>query len=110
MSRPSAHYRDMGAKRVATFAVVTTIRAGFGQRQLHGFPDLCFVPPPESPIDRVPVAVLGRDIAPWRAATQPPEYPVDDRAVLFGTTTVPLVLCPSRQQALQKAVLDQSRR
>lgn len=91
----------MGAKRGAVDAVVATVRHGFGQCHRHSLPDPGVVPPPEWPIDRVPVAVFGRDIAPWRSATQPPEYAIDDRAVLLGAATAPPVLCLNRQQTLQ---------
>ena len=116
----------MGANRGAIDAVVTAVRHDLGQRDRYGLPDPGIAPAPKPPVNRVPVAVFGRDIAPRRAATEPPEYPVNDRPVRFGPPTSPPVRCINRQQTpqntpfrfaqiasaqacLQKAALNQPR-
>ena len=85
--------------------VAEHVRHGCGQRQRRGFPDPGFIPPSETSIDRVPVAVFGRDIPPRRSATQSPEYPIDNRAVVIGAATAPPVLRFNRQQTLQNTPL-----
>ena len=116
----------MGANRGAIDAVVTAVRHDLGQRDRYGLPDPGIAPAPKPPVDGVPVTVFGRDIAPRRAAAEPPEYPVNDRPVRFGPPTSPPVRCINRQQTpqntpfrfaqiasaqacLQKAALNQSR-
>jgi hypothetical protein len=97
----SARCRDMGANRGAIDAVVPTVCHDLGQRNRHRLPDPSFTPAPEPPVDRVPVAILGRHIAPRRAAAQPPEYPIDDGSVLLRQATAAPVHCFNRKQALQ---------
>lgn len=89
------------ASNYARQAEKAAVRHGFGERQRNRFPDPGFIPSPKTPVDRVPVPVFGRDIATWGPATQPTEYPIDDRAVLLGTPTASSVLRLNRQQTLQ---------
>jgi len=91
----------MGANRGAIDVVVAAVRHDLRQRDGHCLPDPGFTPPPEPPIDRVPIAVIGRDIAPRRATAKPPEYAVDNGAVLFRPPATPMVRCLNRQQLPQ---------
>ena len=59
---------------------------------------------PEAPIDRVPVAVSGRNGAPRRAAAKSPKYPVDDLAAPFGMPPASPVLGLNRKQPLQNTL------
>lgn len=86
----------MGANRGAIDAVVAAVCHDLGQRDGHGL-----TPPLEPLADRVPIAVLGRDIAPGRATAKPSEYAVDDGSVLFRSPATPTVRCLNRQQILQ---------
>jgi len=79
----SARRRDMGANRGAVDAVMAAVCHDLGQCDRHCLPDPGTAPSPEPPVDRIPVAVSGRNIAPGRAATKPPEYAVDDGSVPF---------------------------
>ena len=91
----------MGANGGAINAIVAAISHDLGQRNRDGLPDPSFAPAPEPPVDRIPVTVFRRNIAPWRAAAKPPEYTVDNRSVLFGATA-PTSFCRfNRQQVLQ---------
>jgi hypothetical protein len=91
----------MGANRGAIDAVVPTVCHDLGQRNGHRLPDPSFTPAPEPPVDRVPVAILGRHIAPRCAAAQPQEYPIDVGSVLLRQATAAPVHCFNRKQALQ---------
>ena len=46
------------------------VRHHFGQCDGHSLPGPGFAPPSEPPIDRVPIALLGRNIAPGRATAK----------------------------------------
>lgn len=74
-----------------------------GQIYCHDLPNPGLAPPTEPSIDGVPAAVFGRHVAPWRATPEPPEYAVDDRAVLLGTPATAPVLTLDRQQVRQDA-------
>src|SRR5579864_3047974 len=91
----------MGANRGAIDAVVAAVRHDLRQRDRDSLPDPGLAPAPESPVDRIPVAVFGRNITPGRSAAKPPKYPVDDRTVLLWASTAPPVRRVNRQQALQ---------
>jgi hypothetical protein len=90
--RPDHARRPSGNTAIASFAR----DAEPGTRDY-----LSIAPAAKPPIDCVPVAKLGRNIAPRRAAAKPPEYSVDDRPVLFGRTTAPSLRRINRQQACQ---------
>lgn len=94
----------MSANRGAIDAVVAAVRHDPGQCDRHCFPDPGFAPPPEPPIDRVPIAVFGRNITRRRAAAKPPEYAVDDRSVLFRRAVTPTVRCLNWQQVHQNTL------
>jgi len=91
----------MGANRGAIDAVVAAIRHDLSQCDRHCLPGPGFAPSPEPPIDRVPIAVLGRNIAPRCAAAKPPEYAVNNQTALFGRSPAPSVRRIDRQQTLQ---------
>jgi len=59
--------------------------------------------PAEPAIDGVPAPVFRRHVVPRRAAPEPPEYAVDDRAVLIGRSISAPVLALDRQHVLQDA-------
>lgn len=71
----------MGANGGTVDAVVTAVCHYLGERYSHRFPDPGFAPAAEPAIDGVPATVFGRNIPPWRSASEPPEYAVDDRSV-----------------------------
>lgn len=93
----------MGADRGAVDAAVPGVRHDFGQRHRHDLPDPGLAPSSEPAVDRVPVPVFERHIAPRRPAPKPPEHAVDDRAVLFGRPAPAPVFGLDRQQILQDA-------
>ena len=93
--------RDMGTNRGAIDAVVTAVRHDLRQCDGRSLPDPGFAPPPEPPTDRVPIALLGRNIASGGATAKPPEYAVDDGAVPFRPPATPTVPCLNRQQLFQ---------
>jgi hypothetical protein len=73
----------------------------FGQRHGDGFPDPGFAPAAEPAIDRIPTTLFRRDISPWSAASEPPEYPVDNGAILLGRSAAATISRLNRQQAFQ---------
>lgn len=79
----------MGANRGGVDAVVAAFRHRLGERDGHALPDARGAPSSEAPVDRVPVAVLLRHVAPWRAAAQPPQDTVDNVAVISGGRPLP---------------------
>ena len=91
----------MGANRGAIDAVVAAVGHDLSERDRDGLPDPGLAPASEPAIDRVPVAVFGRNITPGRPAAKPPQYAVDDRPVLLWTPTSPPVRRIDRQQTLQ---------
>lgn len=91
----------MGADRGAIDRVMAAVGHQLSQRDRNGFPDPSLAPTPETSVDRVPVPVLGRNIAPRRAAAKPPKYPIDDSAVLFRPSATATVRCLNRQQIFQ---------
>ena len=97
----SAHWRGMGANHSAVDAVVAAIHHGLSQYNRNDLPDPGLAPPPEPPVDRVPVAVLKRNVAPGHAAAKPPKYTIDNRAVRLRLTASTSVRRLNRQQTLQ---------
>ena len=91
----------MGTNRGAIDAVMAAVRHDLGQRDGHRLPDPSIAPTAETPVDRVPVAVFRRDVAPWRAAAKSPKYAVDYGAVLFRPATASPVRRINRQQIFQ---------
>jgi hypothetical protein len=79
----SARCRDLGASHGAVDAVVAAILHDPGQCDGHCLSDPGFAPLPESPIDRVPIAIFGQNTALGRTTAKPPDYAVDDGAVTF---------------------------
>lgn len=98
----------MGANRGAIDVVVSALSHRLGESDGHALPDTAGAPAPEASIDRVPVAVLLRDIAPWRPGAKPPQYPIDDVAIVFGRSSSPALarFSLNRQQNLQNTPLD----
>ena len=76
-------------------------RHDLGQRDRYGFPNPGLAPAPKPTVNRVPVALFGRHIAPRHAAAQPPENSIDDRTVVFGWPPAPSGRRINRQQTLQ---------
>ncbi len=97
----SPRCRDVGANGGAVDAIVATVRHDLDQRDRYGIPDPGLAQAPKPPVTHIPVAVFGRHVAPCRAAAKPPEYPVDNRTVVFGLTTAPSVFWINRQQGAQ---------
>lgn len=93
----------MGAKRGAVDAVMASVDHDLGQRHRHRFPDTGLAPSTEPAIDRVPVTVFGRHIAPRDATAHPPEDAIDDRAVVLWSAPAPTVCGLYRQQPFQNA-------
>jgi len=93
----------MGTNCGAVDAVVAAIRHDLGQRHRDGFPNSSFAPTAKPAIDGVPATIFGWHIAPWGSAAKPPEYAVDDRAILFWRSASATVLRLDRQQVLQHA-------
>ncbi len=91
----------MGTNRGAIDAVMAAVCHDLCQCDGYGLPNSGFAPPPEPPIDRIPIAVFGRNIAPRRATAKPPEYTVDNCAVPFRPPATTPVRCRNRQQTLQ---------
>ena len=74
----------MGANRGAIDVVVPALRHRLGESDGDALPDTAGAPAPEAPIDRIPIAIFLRNIAPWRASAQPPQNSIDDVAIIFG--------------------------
>ena len=79
----------MGANRRAVDVVVPALRHGLGESNGGALPDARCAPSSEAPKDRVPIAVLLWDVAPWRAGPQPPQDAIDDIAIVLGRPTTP---------------------
>ena len=73
----------------AVDVVVTALGHRFSQSDGDALPNTAGAPSPKTPVDRVPVAVLLRHIAPRRTGAQPPENTVDDVAIVLGRTSPP---------------------
>src|SRR3974390_1001440 len=98
----------MGANRGAIDVVVPALCHGLGESDGDALPDTGGTPSPESPIDRIPVAILLRNVAPWRAGAQSPQDTVDDITIILGwsaTAALPR-LSLNRQQNPQNTPLD----
>src|SRR5580658_390016 len=74
----------MGANRGGIDVVLTAFRHRLGKSDSHALPDAGGAPSSEAPVDRVPVAVLLRHIAPGRTAAQPPQNAIDNIAIILG--------------------------
>ena len=98
----------MGADRGRVDVVMPAVRHRLGESDRHALPDPGDTPSPEAPIDRIPVAVLLGNIAPWRAGAQPPQNAIDDIAIVLGRATPPALprLSLNRQQYPQNTPLD----
>jgi hypothetical protein len=57
------------------------------ERLQDHIPDATISPPPELPKDRIPVAELLRQIAPWRAGSHQPKHRVEHAAMIARRTT-----------------------
>lgn len=99
----SARRRNMSTNRGVVDAVVAAVDHDLSERNRNGLPDPGFAPTPKPPVDRIPVAVFGRNITPRRAAPKPPKYSVDDRSALLGSLASPSVCRLNRQQIHQNA-------
>jgi hypothetical protein len=104
----STRFRDVGTNRSGVDVVIPTLSHCFGESDGHALPDTGSAPTSKAPIDRVPVAVLLRHIAPRRASTQPPQNAVDDVAVVLRrSSSTALARFPlNRQQNSQDTPLD----
>ena len=104
----SARCRDVRANRSAVDVVMSALGRGLGESDCHALPDARGTPAPEAPIDRVPVALFLRDIAPRRTRAQPPQDAIDDVSVVLGRPTPPAFagFAFNRQQHLQDTPLD----
>src|SRR3546814_12050583 len=80
---------NVGANRGAIDAVMATVRHDLCQRDGYSLPDPSVAPTPEPSVDCVPVPIFRRNIAPWRAAAEPPKYAVDNQTVLLRTASAP---------------------
>ena len=74
----------MSTNRGAVDVVVTALGHRFGESDGDALPNTGGAPSPETPVDRVPVAVLFRHVAPRRTGAQPPENAVDDISLSSG--------------------------
>jgi len=97
----SARCRDMGANRCAVDAVVAIVCHDLGQCHRHCLPNSGIAPSSKPTENRIPVSILGRNVAPGCAGSKPPEYSVDHRTVLRRPPTSPSVRRLNRQQVLQ---------
>lgn len=93
----------MGAVCGAIDTVVAAFCYDLGEHYRHTLSDAGFGPETEPPTGHVPSAVFGWNVSPWRSARKPPEYAVDDRAVMLRTPASPPVLRLDRQQPHQDA-------
>jgi hypothetical protein len=73
----------MSTNRGAVDVVVTALGHRFGESDGDALPNTGGAPSPETPVDRVPVAVLFRHVAPRRTGAQPPENAVDDISIVL---------------------------
>lgn len=82
---------------------MAAFRHRLGERDRHALPDARGAPSSEAPVDRVPVAVLLRHVAPRRAAAQTPQDAVDNIAIILGRAASAALagLAFDRQQTLQ---------
>jgi hypothetical protein len=98
----------MSTNRGAVDVVVTALGHRFGESRGDALPDTGGTPSPKTPVDRVPVAVLLRHVAPGRTGAQPPENAIDDVAIVLGRAP-PSALSRfslNRQQNPQDTPLD----
>jgi hypothetical protein len=98
----------MTANRGAVDVVLTALGHGLGERDGDALPDTGDAPSSEPPIDRIPVAILLGNVAPWRASTQSPQNAIDDIAIILGwpaTAAIPKFSL-NRQQNSQNTPLD----
>src|SRR3546814_13441551 len=77
---------------------MATVRHDLCQRDGYSLPDPSVAPTPEPSVDCVPVPIFRRNIAPWRAAAEPPKYAVDNQTVLLRTASAPPARRVHRQQ------------
>jgi hypothetical protein len=98
----------MGANRGAVDVVVPALGHGLGESDGDTLPDPGGTPPSETPIDRVPIAILLGNVAPRRARAQPPQDAVDDVAIILGRPATAALpgLAFNRQQNPQNTPLD----
>src|SRR3546814_12934070 len=82
---------------------MATVRHDLCQRDGYSLPDPSVAPTPEPSVDCVPVPIFRRNIAPWRAAAEPPKYAVDNQTVLIRTASAPPARRANRQQTPQNA-------
>src|SRR3546814_2362801 len=82
---------------------MATVRHDLCQRDGYSLPDPSVAPTPEPSVDCVPVPIFRRNIAPWRAAAEPPKYAVDNQTVLLRTASAPPARRVNRQQTPQNA-------
>ena len=93
--------RNVSADGGTIDAVVAGVRHHLGQGDRHDLPGAGLAPAPEPPVDRVPLAVLLRHVAPRSTATQPPQNAVQNRTVLGRTPSATTHRWLDRQQILQ---------
>ena len=74
----------MSANRGAVDVIMPALRHGLGERDGDALPDTGDAPSSEPPIDRIPVAILLRNVVPWRAGAWAPQKAVYDVAILLG--------------------------
>src|SRR5262245_30451701 len=73
---------------------------GLGERRSDNLPDACLAPSSEALIDRHPLPVFLRHIAPRRAGADAPENAIDDHTVVESRTALAPAL--GRQKSSQK--------
>ena len=98
----------MGANRGAIDVVVAAFGHRFGESNGDALPNPRGAPSSEPPIDRIPVAILLRNVAPGRTCAQPPKNTVDDAAIILGraSSSPPPRFSLNRQQNPQDTPLD----
>ena len=93
--------RNVSADGGTIDAVVAGVRHHLGQGDRHDLSSASLTPAPEPPIDRVPLAVLLKHVAPRRPAAQPPENTVQNCPVLGRTPSATTHRWFDWQQILQ---------
>jgi len=93
----------MSANRRRIHRVAGIVGHGLGERRSDDLPDAGRAPAPEALINRHPLAVLLRHIAPGRAGSDAPQDSIDDHAVVERRTALASPL--GGQKILQKTPL-----
>ena len=84
-------------------AVARVVGHRLGERRCDGFPNTGLAPSSEALIDRHPLAVLLRQIAPRRTGSDAPQDAIDDLPIVERRTALASTL--GRQKILEQAPL-----